>query len=187
MPTVQPVTREVLVEYLKRNEIEFQTDDEGNLALDFDDQFPEVCPVDIWLILDTEEGVLFKVFALVDVAIPEAAWDSAIGLCNAWNSESPWPTAYLLATEAGTGEASIHFERSIDLTTGIHAELLDDFISQTIGAIVAFAEWATERQFWLMINSPNSLARRPLCPSAGADLPILTSAGAFAGLGKDRK
>lgn len=148
MPTVQPFTDDMLMDYLKQNDIGFEVDEEGNLSLDFADQFPEVCPIDVWLVTDRDEGVLFKVFGFVDVSIPEVAWDSAIGLCNAWNGESPWPKAYLLATEAGTGDAFIHLERYIDLTAGIHAELLDDFISQTIGAIVGFAEWATERQFF---------------------------------------
>ena len=148
MPTVQPLKRTMIEQYLQEGGIEYEVDREGGMALELKDDLPEDCPIQVWLITEGEDSEIYKVFGIVEVPIPEISWESAMALCNAWNGEAAWPKAYLVATESASGVAYIHLERAIDLSEGVHQELFSSFTTQTIGGVLEFAEWATERQFF---------------------------------------
>lgn len=66
----------------------------------------------------------------------------AIGCCNEWNADKRWPKAYVRRKTEQLG-GRIILEQSLDLETGIHQELLNDFTRIILICCVQFWEWAS--------------------------------------------
>lgn len=68
-------------------------------------------------------------------------------LCNAWNIGKLYPKAYAFSDPAlKDSELAIFLERSVNLKTGIHQGLLNDFTERTIQGAYEFWQWAAEEQ-----------------------------------------
>ena len=144
MPTVCKFDRSMIEKHLKSEELYYLVDSEGGYRVDFEDHDNSLgCDLTAWL---GEVEEVLSIFIGSTRQFPKREWGRAIMLCNTWNKENPGPKAFLDTNPDTDTTGSIVLRQSYDLEQGIHQELLDDFITVTIGAAIAFWEWAHQEQ-----------------------------------------
>ena len=130
MPTVEQISESRIRRVLDRKKFSHRIDDDGDIVgvLSAD----EDCPYSVlWYIrLEGKNKGLFVIRLLDDRVIPDRDHGRAVLACNKWNKEKRWPKTFL----AVGSDAQIIGEEQIDLETGIHDELLADYIATMISA-----------------------------------------------------
>lgn len=148
MSDVRPFTRDMIKDYLEAQELNYLVDKDGDYRVDFRRDAELDVSLRCWIVAEGEKSEMLKVAVYSDRFFPKDRWGSAIMLCNTWNRDYRWPKAYVLIPETGNGEpaAEIVLERQIDLEHGVHAELLDRFITGAIAGAITFWQWAVHEQ-----------------------------------------
>jgi len=136
-----------ILSYLEASGWRWLTDQAGDFRVEFaysDDTGGELS---LWLTAGGDSELIYEVVVQSTRRIAKADWQKAIEVCNRWNAEQRWPTAYLAIPEdESASSAPILLERHIDLTFGIHQDLLDDFTRDTFNGSLKFWRWAQDEQ-----------------------------------------
>lgn len=138
MPKIESFSLNMVETYLKRLDLRYMTDSDGDLVVQFgedDDTGLE------YTIFFCHQGDVYAILFLADRKFQKAEWGRAVMACNEWNREKRWPKAILyIDQEKGTGD--IRLEGYLDLEHGIHQELLDDFTNYHVMGGASFWDWA---------------------------------------------
>lgn len=143
MASVQKFSRSMVEQFLRSRNYRFLRDSDDDFVLQFAYDSDADCKLTFYLMLSGKDEQIFTVHARSDKHVPKQEWGRIVMLCNTWNRQKRWPKAYLYVSESNpsptTGE--IFLEEHMDLESGIHQELLDDFTSNTILGSNLFWEW----------------------------------------------
>lgn len=140
MPEVEQFNRSMVEKFLRSRNYRFLTDSDGDFILQFAYESDADCKISIHLIAAGENNEIYSLTARSDKSIPKSEWGRVVMLCNTWNRERRWPKSYLYVDDSSSARGEIFLEESIDLGTGIHQELLNDFtITMIIGANLFWA------------------------------------------------
>jgi hypothetical protein len=147
MATVQKFDHSMIEKFLRSSSLKFLRDSDGDFVVQFGYSDKMGCELDIFLVVEGSKQHIYRILGIADKRIQKNDWGRAIMVCNTWNKERRWPKAYLYVKDAATDTTgSIRLEQQVDLETGIHQELLDDFSFTSIGGILQFWEWAHQEQ-----------------------------------------
>jgi hypothetical protein len=141
MPTVQEFDRKMVKSFLESADLHYLTDSDGDFRIDLPADDDVKCDLEVWLLISDEQEEILSIMIRSDKRIPRQEQGRALLLCNTWNADNYWPTAYL-----DTEEGSIVLDRAIDFEKGVHQELLDDFVLGTIGTAMTFWQWAIDEK-----------------------------------------
>ena len=147
MATVKNFDRSMIKNYLTRKEYKFLVDSDGDFLIKFAYDPDYACQMSVYLIVTGSKQDVYSVRIMTDKRIPKSDWGKALMLCNTWNKERRWPTAYLKVNDPDRDPiGTIELNYNLDLEQGIHQELLDDFTSIIISTGDAFWTWAHKEQ-----------------------------------------
>ncbi len=147
MPTVQRFDRNMIEKHLKARSVKYLRDSDGDFRIEFAYDEDTGCELTVWLIAAGTQNQIYDVLVVSNKRIPKSDWARAIMVCNTWNKEWRWPTAYLYVSDPSTDTTgTIRLEQQIDLEPGIHQELLGDFTDTIITGAFAFWKWAHKEQ-----------------------------------------
>lgn len=141
MATVQTFTKSMIERYLRACNMKFMIDGDGDYKVEFAYDQEMGCELTIYLMTGGSKKDVYGVLALSDKRYSKDAWVKATLLCNQWNKEKRWPKAYLYYNDLNDPYATIRLEQHIDLETGIHQELFDDFTGTMLVGASAFWKW----------------------------------------------
>jgi hypothetical protein len=142
--SVRTFDRSMIRNVLDEHNIHFLTDRDNDLQVQYPDDGTRGC--DLTYALMYKENV-FLITAIGDKEIPRSEWGRAILLCNTWNRDNLWPKACLWAENPDSdANGYIRLEGSLYVASGIHQELLSDFILTIMGNGLTFWEWAHKEQ-----------------------------------------
>ena len=147
MAIVQTFARGQIEKYLRKMELKFLQDSDGDFLVQFgyDDDYG--CEITVYMMAAGKRSDVYSIRINSDKRIPKRDWGQALMLCNTWNKERRWPKAYLSVRDPNNDTtASISLEFDIDLEQGIHQELLDDLTGTIIAGGCQFWEWAHKEQ-----------------------------------------
>lgn len=140
MPRVETFTPEMLMRYFDGRNIHYQQRDTDRLDLSITGLVTYFNgPLRVILSRDTSKQHLVM-HATLGIALPPQRIDEAVGICNEWNTSHIYPVACVAGTPQ---DARVLMTKSaIDVSAGIHAELLDRFIRISVTASREFFQWA---------------------------------------------
>ncbi len=141
MSDVQQFTRSMVERFLRSRNYRYLTDNDGDFVVHFAYDSDADCKITFYFIASGQNKTIFSINARSDKPIPKAEWGRIVMLCNTWNKEKRWPKAYLSVEDASSTRGEIVLGESIDLDTGIHQELLDDYTLTMIIGTTLFWEW----------------------------------------------
>jgi hypothetical protein len=147
MPTVEPFNRRMIEKFLKSVGWNYMTTRNGDFVVQFTRDEDSGREMTFLFVADGDEKEILLIRIHADLNVPKKDWGRALMTCNTWNRNYRWPTAYLGVEDPDrdkTGE--IVLERQIDLSSGVHQELLNDFVFRTFAAGSKFWEWAHQEQ-----------------------------------------
>ncbi|MUG96850.1 hypothetical protein F7734_32720 [Scytonema sp. UIC 10036] len=129
MSTVQTFDRNMIKNYLdSKQSWKYLQDQNGNFVVEFARDEDTGCELSLWMTVEGENKSIYAVRVYSDKRISKKDWGRAMKLCNEWNAHKRWGKAFLHINNPDTDTtAQILVEEEIDLETGIHQELLNDF------------------------------------------------------------
>ena len=147
MPTVQKFDRNMIERYLKSRSWKYLIDSDGDYRVEFAMDDEAGCELTVWLIMGGPNKEIYDCMIWSSRRVKKEEWGKAILMCNDWNKQKRWPKAYVYVRDRNTDTVGdIRLEQQMDLETGIHQELFDDFTSTIISGAHAFWKWATKEQ-----------------------------------------
>jgi len=146
MPVVRTFNKELIEAYLRRKNLKFLVDSDGDYRVDYAYDEECGCEMTVWMILGGSKKDIYCVRVNTDKRIAQRDWGKAVLICNQWNKEKRWPKAFLYYRDAEAEHGDILLEGQIDLEQGIHQELFDDFTNTVIATAFQFWKWAHEEK-----------------------------------------
>jgi hypothetical protein len=147
MAVVQPFTRSMIEQCLRSTQTKYLKDSDGDFIVQFNYSDEIGCDFDILIMAGGKNADICSVTGRANKRIQKNDWGRAIMICNTWNKEKRWPKAYLYVQDPATSTSgAVYLEQQIDLSPGVHQELLNDFIFTTISGVISFWEWAHQEQ-----------------------------------------
>jgi len=147
MPTIEKFTHDMIKKYLDSKDLRYLRDRDDDFLVQFGYDDRVGGSLDVWLMAEGPQKTIYHIRVSCDRPVAKADWGKAINLCNTWNKERRWPKSYLVVRDPSTdSHGSIYVEEQINLESGIHQELLDDFTDTTIATAFAFWEWLHREQ-----------------------------------------
>ena len=147
MAYVQTFDRSMIESSLRSASLRFLRDDDGDFIVQFGYDSATDCEINIGFDVSGNTHSVYSIHGTSDKRIPRNDWGRVVMMCNTWNKERRWPKAFLYTRNPGSdATATIVLEENLDLDTGIHQELLDDFTLTTISGILQFWKWAHQEQ-----------------------------------------
>lgn len=133
--------------YLKDQGLLYATDADGDFQVKFAFDEELGCSLEIWLLVGGSENQIYAVRVLSDKQIAKDDWGKAVVLCNQWNKEHRWPKAYLFVADENTDAFGvINLEENINLSAGVHQQLLEDWTNTVRASAVEFWRWVHQDQ-----------------------------------------
>ncbi len=143
MATVQPFTRSMIEKYLKDSELHYLTDTEGDFIVQFAYDKELGGELAVYFIAGGNNHDIYLVRVTSSRPVSKPDWGRAISLCNTWNKDRRWPKAYLRVKDPSSDDVgSIILEEQIDLSVGVHQELVEHFSLTVLAAATQFWKWA---------------------------------------------
>lgn len=139
MPSVQTFTQSMIKTYLDGKNLRYLVDNDGDFLVRFSRDEDTGCELSIYFIAAGQKKEIFAIRIDSDREIPKSNWAQVMLLCNEWNREKRWPKVYLNNKDANT--ARIVCEEHIDLQTGVHQELLNDYADTAVASAFQFWVW----------------------------------------------
>lgn len=142
MPTVKQFDRSMIENYLKKKDLNFLRDRDGDFIVNFSYDEDIGCETSVFFMVAGDKNNIYTVQVLPDKVIPKSQWGNALMLCNTWNKERRWPKVFLnIENLENDTTAKIFLQENIDLGEGIHQELLDDYTETVLVAAIEFLKW----------------------------------------------
>jgi hypothetical protein len=117
--------------FLRENELKFLVDQDGDFWVSLHGE--GVPAYRVLLSAEGHDSDILCIRASAELPYPDAFRDPAEGFIAGWNRRTRWPKAYI-REEVRHGGFRVIAENQFPLATGIHPELLNDFITTTIAA-----------------------------------------------------
>lgn len=140
MRVVKDFNHDMIEGYLKAKDLNYLRDRDGDFVVQFGGSSKTGCNLELMIQVEGSHKQILVVRIIGQRPIPKSDWGRVVMLCNDWNRKSRWPKAFLYYEGPNAAEGKIMLEEQIDLGTGIHQELLNDFIETVFGSSVAFWE-----------------------------------------------
>jgi hypothetical protein len=132
------LTRELVKRVLRKLDVTFLTDSDGDFKIEFGRNDDSGLPVVAWIMIGGKDVLQIRTHA--EREIPRDQWGTAISLCNEWNTEKLWPKVYLRPADEAI-PALLICELSLDLSTGTFADQVAYQLRIAISASFEFFEW----------------------------------------------
>ena len=142
MAIVEPFQRGMLESFLRRRQLRYLTDQDGDVHVSFGYDPNQGCSLRFLLMAAGSKENILAVRVWSDKRIPRSEWGRAVMACNTWNRENRWPKAYLETDDGDTDTGAISLDLDIPLAPGIHQELLDEILDVMFFGGGSFWEWA---------------------------------------------
>lgn len=142
MGVVQTFDSSMIENYLRTRNLRYSIDMDGDYRVDFSYDDDVGGELTYWLVRGGQDKDVYQILVMSTRRIPKPEWGLAVMLCNTWNTEKRWPKAYLYIRDNSAETAEIRLDQSIDLETGVHQELLDDFTNTMTSGAIQFWMWA---------------------------------------------
>ena len=140
--SLAPLTIERITDALRRREVKFAIDSDGDPVGDWAD-------VRIYFFSTGEQGEILQVRAYWRHKPPLALRSQFLDAINQWHNDKIWPKAYLSAED---DHLRIICEVAVDLEHGATDAQLDQLISCGISTSVRFSDYLSEkfghREIW---------------------------------------
>ena len=147
MATVGNFNRSMIENYLRDKNLKFLIDRDGDFRVEFGYDNDLGCDITVYFTAEGRSENVYTIRIFSDKRISKSDWGRAIMLCNTWNKDKRWPTAYLQVSNPDTDRTGkINLEYHLDLSQGIHQELLDDWTNTIISCGITFWTWAHQEQ-----------------------------------------
>lgn len=144
MSIVRAFDRSMIKSFLDERDWRYLTDKEGDFRVDFGDDGTRGCELTVWFNAEGQNDQLLVVRVYSDKQIPRSDWGQVLMFCNTWTKEKRWPRAYLYASDPDSdARGQIVLDHHIDLSPGVHQELLDDWCITVLTTADDFWEKAT--------------------------------------------
>lgn len=136
--TVEPFTRRLIHDFLEEKALKYLRDkDEDYLVIFRRDQAED--EMRVWFTANGPEERIYTIVCFA-MAPPGRDLDHWCRVCNDWNRSRRWPKAHASNVHEGTG-VTLTLEEHLDLQTGIHKALFDDFTQETLSGVAEFFDW----------------------------------------------
>jgi tetratricopeptide (TPR) repeat protein len=145
-PIVYRFERELIKTYLKKNEMKYLQDSEGDFVLKFDYDPQINCELTVYLMVSGKNQNIYSISIRSNKRIPREKWNDAFFICNQWNLHSRWPSAFFVIRNEEDKYGFIVLEYHLDLEAGIHQQLLDNITSEMIASGYKF--WYSTQQYF---------------------------------------
>jgi hypothetical protein len=143
MPAVVKFERSLIENYIKARNWRFLTDSDGDLVVNFSSDADTGYEWTVYFILGGQKKEIYQMLVRARKDFPKAEWPRILMLCNEWNKVRRWPKSYLdIPGDEKAADARIILEASMDLETGIHQELFNDFSDTIFSCSIQFWKWA---------------------------------------------
>jgi hypothetical protein len=134
------LTRELVERVLRKRDVMFLTDSDGDFKIEFGRDDDSGVPVVAWIMFSGKDGAVLQIRTHADREIPRDQWGAAISLCNEWNTERLWPKVYLRPADEAV-PALLACELNLDLSTGTFVDQVERQLRVAISASFEFFEW----------------------------------------------
>ena len=146
MPTVQTFSRAMIENYLRKIDLRYLTDRDGDFHVAFSYEADYGGSLTYLIMVEGKSSSILAVRIISDRRIAKSDWGRAVMACNTWNRERRWPKAYLIADAAEDDTGKISLDLDVDLEQGVHQELLDEMLDSVFFGGGFFWKWAHQEQ-----------------------------------------
>jgi hypothetical protein len=142
MSNVQSLSFDRVKSVLKKLGVDIYGEDEDGLIVKL--RAIEELPHDVICHVDIRRDDVLHVLVESTKVVPESKIGEAIFFCNTWNAYRLWPNTWIKAfLNEKTSKLSGMY--AIDLETGVHEELLEDFLGDSLNsALQLYKKYAVE-------------------------------------------
>jgi hypothetical protein len=140
--TVEEFSREMVETYIANRNLSSVADEDGDYRFRFADDEGTGRRLEMWLLFGGPEKKILTVRFVTNKPIDKAVWGTALEICNDWNRDRRWPKAYFIVSGSDDSLGFILLEEDIDFATGVHQELLEDWIETIRLSAFQFWVWA---------------------------------------------
>lgn len=142
MPTVEPLTHDLVERVLRKKNIRFMTDSDGDIKIEYNRDEDSGVAISVWVLFSGNDKTQLQFRTTGDKQIVRAQWSDAIALCNEWNRIKIYPKVYLTTGNDGPGAvADLICELNLDLSTGTFEEFVADQFMLAVASASWFFEW----------------------------------------------
>ncbi|HAZ64432.1 MAG TPA: hypothetical protein DCZ72_12610 [Armatimonadetes bacterium] len=144
MATVERFSLRMVQAALDANGWQYEVDDDGDYRVGFANEDIQVA---VYPMVRGNDNDLLSLMATSPLYWSDTERNPLIEACNEWNAERRWPTAYLMADS--DGDLRISLDWHVDLSPGVHHELLLDMINTFVATAMGFWEWMRDDKLLL--------------------------------------
>lgn len=148
MPKVEAFSPEMLKEHFDKANIKYDQKSEDHFVMGFGNLFPDMKDVVLQVMVNRDQSKnQLMIHCMIGQPVRPEKLDTAMTACNRWNAEFIYPTVFvreLTARDQNQQEVKlkVFFTKSaIDVSKGIHHEMLETFLRNSIGAARDFFNW----------------------------------------------
>ncbi len=135
---VRPLGRDMVLAFLKKDDLRFLTDEVGDFLLIFEgDAKQEIPELNVWLTVASQPTPVYSIRASAP-APPGPSFSEWCHITNAYCAQKRWPSVYVQNEKSGL---RLHLEQHFNLGAGVHQELLDSLTRSTFASIWNFFIW----------------------------------------------
>lgn len=138
------LTRAMVQSYVMRHDLEFELDSDGDYAktTSVANSHP-VHYFKTFLMLSGKDRDILTILSISDHDLAQHQMGKAAMICNRWNQDRRWPTAYV-NTDGSVQDIRLSY--NVPLYHDVSQELLDSMLLQGIVSTESFWEWAFNEQ-----------------------------------------
>lgn len=149
MPTVQKFDARMIEAYLKGTGWTYSQEHDTHFYLVLNEQGKCGCDLTCRFLTHGSQNEIYLVRVIAHKDIVRTDWGRALLSCNDWMKQQCWPRAYLHAENYDTDtSAKIFLEEYIDLESGVHQQLLNEFTERVVSGAINFWQWAHQKHGW---------------------------------------
>ncbi|MCC5830350.1 MAG: YbjN domain-containing protein [Phycisphaeraceae bacterium] len=148
MAKVETFTPELLKEHLDKANIKYDQKAEDHFVLGFGKLFEHNPNTVLQVMVNRDQSKRqLMIHCMIGKPVPAERHDISLAACNRWNAEFIYPTVFIRELQAKDQNQQDHrlnvfFTKSaIDVSKGIHNEMLEVFLRNSIGAARDFFNW----------------------------------------------
>ncbi len=142
---VKKFDREMIRVALKKRELNFLTDQDGDFHVNFSYDDDWGCELKILLMIQGQQQDIFTISVTATKKIPKEDFGRAIMLCNEWNRTRLFPLAFL-AYNDNESTGNIFLQYHLDTEKGIHQEFIDYYVVMIMSTAMKFWKWVHQEK-----------------------------------------
>jgi hypothetical protein len=137
MTELEPLSPEMIRRYLGEIDAAYEVDEDGDFVFQYGPEPGLDSFLTVTLEIIEREG--YSIVIGTERSYPSAEWDRLMRVCNAWNAEQMYPTAYVLTDPEKPDEVDIFLDYSTIFKSGVSREQFRQLTDEIVAS--AFVFW----------------------------------------------